>query len=114
MSKDCIFCQIINKQAPAKIVYEDEQLVAFPDIQPKAPVHLIIVPKKHLESLNQAENSDSVILGQLFLAAKKLAQEYHLADSGYKLAMNVGRGGGQLVNHLHLHLLGGRELRGIV
>lgn len=114
MVEECIFCKIIKKQTPAGIIYEDETLVAFPDINPHAPVHILIVPKKHLATLNQAEKSDQSLLGQMLLIAKKIAADQGITEPGYKLAINVGRGGGQLIDHLHLHLLGGAKLKGIV
>ncbi len=102
----CIFCGIINKQDSADIVYEDEQFIAFRDINPDAPVHLLIVPKKHIPSVNDLKSKDTELVGKLILAAKKVAEQQNIAD-GYKLNFNVGRKGGQLVDHLHLHLMGG-------
>lgn len=106
----CIFCQIVEHQQKADIVYEDEQMIAFKDINPKTPVHLLIVPKKHIDSINHLNEEDRELVSQMIFLAKKLAQE-HKTESGYKLLFNVGRQGGQLVDHLHLHLMGGGELK---
>lgn len=103
----CLFCKIINKETPAEIVYEDERVMAFKDIYPKAPIHILIVPRKHIISINHLEKIDEKMIGELFLTAKKIAKKQGVMDKGYKLVFNVGRGGGQLINHLHLHLLGG-------
>ena len=103
----CLFCQIINKEIPADIIYEDEKFVVFKDIKPKAPIHLLIVPKKHIPSVQNLELEDKELIGELFLLAKKIAQEKGIAEKGYKLVFNVGRGGGQIIDHLHLHLITG-------
>jgi len=103
--ENCLFCKIINKEAPADLVYEDNKLAAFKDINPKAEVHILIVPKKHIVSIAQATEEDRELIGDLFLAAKKIAWARNL--KGYKLVINVGREAGQMVEHLHLHLLGG-------
>jgi histidine triad (HIT) family protein len=102
----CIFCQIINRQQAADIVFENDHFVVFKDIKPKAPIHLLIVPKTHLKSLNELE--DKEIGGEILLLAKKMAKEHNIED-GYKLVCNVGRKGGQIIDHLHFHLLGGWE-----
>ena len=104
--KDCFFCKIINKELPSEIVYENEEAVAFRDIHPKAVVHILILPKKHIVSISHLELKDKNLVGDLFLAAQKIAKENNL--KGYKLTINVGREGGQLIDHLHLHLLGGK------
>ncbi len=103
---DCLFCKIAKKMMPSKVVYEDEDFVAFKDIHPKAPVHLLIVPRKHIRSVDHAEFEDAELLGRLILTAQKIAKRDSLA--GYKLQINVGRDEGQLVDHLHLHLLSGK------
>ncbi len=105
---DCIFCKIIKKESPTDIVYEDEKFVVFKDIHPKAPVHLLLMPKIHLESVNNLDENNKEIIANLFLLAKKTAKEQKIAD-GYQLLLNVGRKGGQLIDHLHLHLMGGWE-----
>lgn len=103
---DCIFCNIINKEMSADVLYEDDKFVAFKDIKPSAPVHLLIVPKEHIASINDLDKKHCGMIGDMFLLAKKLAEEQGISD-GYKLAFNTGRKGGQLVDHLHLHLMGG-------
>jgi len=105
----CIFCQIAGGDVPAEIIYKDKEMVVFNDINPEAPVHLLIVPIKHISSLNEADPGDAELLGDMFLRAVKLAQERNL-DKGYRLVVNVGREAGQTVDHLHIHLLGGRYL----
>jgi histidine triad (HIT) family protein len=106
---DCTFCKIIAGTIPSKKVYEDEQTYAFADIDPRAPVHLLIVPKKHIPSLAQADASDIALLGHLHAVASKIAAEHHLSG-GYRTVINTGPDGGQTVSHLHLHLLGGRQM----
>ena len=103
----CLFCQIINKEIPSEIIYENEQFTAFKDIRPKAPLHLLIVPKKHIISVERLELEDGELVGDLFLTAQKIARDQGVSGTGYKLVFNVGRGGGQLIDHLHLHLLAG-------
>ena len=103
---DCIFCNIINKEVPADVLYEDDKFVAFKDVKPSAPVHLLIVPKEHIASINDLDKKHCGMIGDMVLLAKKLAEEQGISD-GYKLAFNTGRKGGQLVDHLHLHLMGG-------
>lgn len=103
---DCIFCNIINKEISANVIYEDKNFIIFEDIKPSAPVHLLIVPKEHIASVNDLEEKHKELIGDLFLLAKKIAKQEGVND-GYKLASNTGRKGGQLVDHLHLHLMGG-------
>lgn len=105
----CIFCQIVKKEIPAQIVYEDEEILAFKDIHPKAKIHLLIIPKEHCPSLNEAKNKE--ILGKLLWQARILAEKFSLDKTGYKIIINTGRDAGQVVFHLHLHLLGGEELK---
>ena len=107
---DCLFCKISRKEIPAKLVHEDEETFAFEDIQPQAPTHILICPKKHLASLTEASSDDAGTLGRLQLIAAKLAVEHKLT-AGYRTVINNGRGAGQSVFHLHLHLLGGRAFR---
>ena len=111
MADECIFCNIVNENDPGKIVYQTENLVVFKDINPSAPVHLLIVPRKHIRAINQLTDEDSAIVADLILAGRKMARENGIAESGYKLVFNVERGGGQLIFHLHLHLLGGWKNR---
>ena len=107
---DCIFCKIINKEASADIVYEDDNILVFKDIEPKAPIHLLIIPKKHILSFNHIEAQDKAMVGQLLLTAKKIAADQGMTQAGYRLVFNVGRDAGQTVDHLHLHLMGGGKL----
>jgi histidine triad (HIT) family protein len=106
---DCMFCKIIEGQLPSKKVYEDERTVAFEDIDPQAPTHVLIVPKKHIEGLKEAQPEDVEIVGYCQLIAAKIALQRNI-ENGYRTVYNVGPGAGQSVLHLHLHLLGGRPL----
>jgi len=103
---ECIFCKIINKEQSADIIYEDNVFVVFKDINPSAPTHLLLVPKKHISSVNDLKPEDKKMIGDLFLLAKKIAAQQGISD-GYKLVFNVGKKGGQIVDHIHLHLIGG-------
>jgi histidine triad (HIT) family protein len=105
---DCLFCKIVNKDLPSEIVFENDEAVAIKDKYPKAPVHILIIPRRHIVSINYMEEGDKELVGILFLIAKQIAKEKKL--NGYKLLFNVGREGGQIVDHLHLHLLGGGEI----
>lgn len=107
---DCIFCKIINKEIPSEVVYEDDYILAFNDIYPLAPVHILVIPKKHLISVNDLTEEDSGTIGRIFLIIKELAAKFGVADSGYRVVTNTGADGGQVVGHLHYHLLGGQEL----
>jgi histidine triad (HIT) family protein len=111
---ECLFCKIASKQIPAELIYEDEDLAAFNDIAPKAPVHILIVPKKHIESVAGLEEKDAKLIGKMILLAKKLAEEKQIASSGYRLVFNTRKNSGQIVEHLHLHLIGGKLLGGMV
>jgi histidine triad (HIT) family protein len=110
--KDCIFCKIANKEVEAEILYEDELVIAFPDINPHAPVHILVIPREHIESVNQLTEGEKheKLAGRLVLVAKKIAQEKGIAENGYKLLLRTGEHGGQEVPHIHLHLLGGARL----
>jgi len=103
--EDCIFCKIIKGEIPSAKVFESDKIVAFNDINPKAKVHILIVPKKHIESVKHLQGGDKDLIGEIFLTTQKIAKEKNL--EGYRLIINVGREGGQLVDHLHLHLLSG-------
>ena len=107
---DCIFCKIIAGEIPTEILYQDEEIIAFRDIKPLAPVHLLIVPRKHIPSLANLTEAETQLIGHMTRVANKLAEEQGIADRGYRLAINIGAEGGQVVPHLHLHLLGGRKL----
>ena len=103
----CVFCRIVEKSAPADVVYEDDDLMVFKDIHPKAPLHVLLVPKQHIATVNDLEEQHTMLMGKLFLTAKQLAAQWSIAEQGYRLTMHVGRGGGQIIDHIHLHLLSG-------
>jgi histidine triad (HIT) family protein len=107
---DCLFCKIVNKEIPAAIVHEDDRFMVIKDINPAAPVHLLIIPKTHIPSLNEAGIEDLEILGHLQLLAARMAAVSGIAGQGYRLVNNSGKWGGQTIYHLHYHLLGGKQL----
>ena len=111
MEKDCLFCRILAREISAKMVHEDDRAVAFEDINPQAPTHVLIVPRKHIAGMNDVTADDAALLGHLQLVAAEIARKRGLADTGYRTVLNTGRGAGQSIFHLHLHLLGGRGLR---
>ncbi len=113
MSSDCLFCKIASGDIPSDIVYEDDQVVAFKDINAQAPVHTLIIPKKHISTINDIEPDDQSLVGYMVLTAKKIAAENNLSEPGFRLIMNCNQEGGQTVFHIHLHLLGGRQLRAL-
>jgi histidine triad (HIT) family protein len=106
----CIFCQIVAGKVPSEILYQDEEVIAFRDINPQAPTHLIIIPKKHIPSLAHLSQAESPLIGHMVNVANQLAKKEGVAEKGYRLAINCGEQGGQVVSHLHMHLLGGRKL----
>lgn len=108
--ENCIFCKIIKRKIPSSIVFEDEKIVAFNDINPQAPVHLLIIPKEHYASLNDLPQEKKGILSDLLLKARQIAKEKGIAQTGYRLVLNTERDSGQEVFHIHLHLLGGRRM----
>ena len=110
IAKGSVFTKIINREAPATIVYEDEDIIAFVPLRLQAPVHLLIVPKKEIPTINDVEEADALMLGKMFLVAKKLAKEKGIAETGYRLSMNINEDAGQSVFHLHMHLMGGKKL----
>jgi histidine triad (HIT) family protein len=107
---ECIFCQIAAGKIPSDMVYQDEAIIAFRDIEPRAPVHILIIPKKHIPSLTGLKQDELPVISRMAEVANQLAKREGVADSGYRLVINCGEQGGQLVPHLHLHLLGGRML----
>ncbi|GAB4485178.1 MAG: purine nucleoside phosphoramidase [Anaerolineales bacterium] len=111
MNPSCIFCKIAAGQAQADIVYQDEQVTAFRDIHPVAPTHVLIVPNRHIESVNHANLEDESTLGHLFVVARQVAEAEGIAQRGYRLIVNTNADGGQTVFHLHLHLIGGQRMR---
>jgi len=104
---DCIFCKIARKEIPVDVVYEDENVIAFHDAHPIAPVHVLVIPKKHIESIADISDEDTLLMGKLIAAAKKIASDLKISEKGYKLLFRVGEHGGQEVGHIHLHLIGG-------
>ncbi|MFP4660699.1 MAG: histidine triad nucleotide-binding protein [Halanaerobiales bacterium] len=107
---DCIFCQIANGELDTELLYEDEELVAFKDINPKAPIHFLIIPKKHFSTILDLNEKDNKLVGHIFQVANKLAEEYDIADDGFRIVSNCNEDGGQVVFHIHFHLLGGAKL----
>jgi histidine triad (HIT) family protein len=110
MSGDCIFCKIANKEIPAEVVYEDNDIMAFRDLKAKAPVHLLFIPKKHIPTLNDMDEEDVVIAGKMLKAIRDVASQQGVDAAGYRVVVNCNKDGGQEVYHLHFHLLGGRNL----
>ena len=107
---DCIFCKIVAGEIPSDTVHQDEEIIAFRDINPQAPVHIVIIPRQHIASLSRLSQSDSALVGRMVAVANSLAEKEGIAEKGYRLVINCGKEGGQLVPHLHLHLVGGRQL----
>lgn len=108
---DCIFCKIIAGEIPSSRVFQDDQVTAFRDINPVAPTHILVVPNRHIASVNDLTQDDERLIGKLFLTARQLAEQEGISESGYRLIINNGRDGGQEVQHLHLHLIGGHKMR---
>ena len=108
--QDCLFCKILNGDIPADIVYESDSAIAFRDISPQAPTHVLVIPRKHIATINDLGEEDQEIVGSLYLAAKDIARAEGLSDEGYRAVMNCNEGAGQSVFHIHLHVLGGRAL----
>ncbi|MEE0775641.1 MAG: histidine triad nucleotide-binding protein [Bacillota bacterium] len=107
---DCIFCRIINGEIPSKVVYEDDEILAFEDINPLAPVHILLIPKKHIATMDDVTAEDSAVLGRILVKAKEIAAEKGLSENGYRIVNNCKAHGGQEVFHIHFHLLGGEKL----
>lgn len=107
---NCLFCKLAKSEIAADILFEDDEMMAFRDIQPQAPTHILIIPKKHIATINDASEQDEILLGQMVLRAQKIAAQETLDDAGYRLVFNVNSAGGQQVYHIHLHLLGGRQM----
>ncbi len=106
----CIFCKIINKEIPSKVVYEDEKIIAFEDINPQAPCHILLVPKNHISTLLEIKETDKELIGHLFFVANQIAKDRGIAERGFRVVVNCNEEGGQKIFHLHFHLLGGRRL----
>ena len=109
MDQDCLFCKIVAGEIPSEFVYEDERCVAFNDISPQAPTHVLVIPRKCIESMDKAANEDADLMGHLMLVVAEIARKKGFSEAGYRTVVNTNRDGGQTVFHLHLHLLGGRE-----
>ena len=107
---NCLFCRIADGEIPAELVRSDPDVLAFRDISPKAPTHILIIPRKHIASVTELEAGDAEVIGKLFLTAKELAREEGIAEGGYRMVINAGADGGQTVFHIHLHLMGGRPM----
>lgn len=110
MSENCLFCKIIRKEIPADVVFEDDQVMAITDVNPQAPIHILVLPKRHIATLNDLSDEDQMLCGYLPLTARRIAREKGIDESGYRVVMNCNSEGGQTVYHIHLHLLGGRQL----
>lgn len=108
--EDCLFCSIIQGKIPCQKVYEDEYVLSFKDISPEAPVHVLIIPKKHISSINALESKDMELISHVYSAAQKIVKIFKIDESGYRIVTNCGENGGQTVPHIHFHLLGGRSL----
>ena len=108
--KDCLFCKIVAGEVPADVVYENDSLIAFRDISPKAPTHILLIPRRHIATMNDLQAGDIPLAGELFTTAAKIAADEGLADDGYRVVMNCNEAAGQSVFHIHLHLLGGRSM----
>ena len=111
MEDTCLFCRIVSGSIPARVAHQDDQTLAFHDIDPRAPVHVLIIPRKHIAAVDQLHEGDAEVMGRLFVVARRLARELGVADSGYRLVVNSGRDAGQSVDHIHMHLLGGRPFK---
>ena len=107
---ECIFCKIASGEIPSDIIYQDEEFIAFRDIQPQAPVHVLIIPREHISSLSGLTDTQALFTGRLILVAKHIAEKEGVAENGYRLVINCGAEGGQVVPHLHLHIIGGRKV----
>ena len=110
MSSDCVFCKIVSREAEAEVVYEDKDVMAFKDIHPAAPVHLLVIPKKHISTHQELKEEDVSLVGKMHLVINELARTFEVSEDGYRVVANCGRHSGQIVYHLHFHLLGGRPL----
>ncbi|MBO5479429.1 MAG: histidine triad nucleotide-binding protein [Clostridia bacterium] len=108
--EDCIFCKIIKREIPSDIVYEDDEIIAFKDIHPAAPIHILVIPKKHIPSLVELEKEDEALIGKIYTVINKIAEAQGVKEKGYRVIVNCGRDGGQEVGHLHFHLLAGTKL----
>lgn len=108
--EDCIFCKIIKKEIPSEIVYEDEEIIAFKDINPAAPIHILVIPKKHISSIIEIKKEDEAIIGKIYSVINKIAEDIGIKEKGFRVILNCGEDGGQEVKHIHFHLLAGKKL----
>ncbi len=107
---NCLFCKMVAGDIKPDVVYEDDSVLAFRDLNPQAPVHILVIPKKHISTMNDISHEDEALIGKLYLAAKKITKQEGISESGYRAVINCNKDGGQTVNHIHLHLLGGRSM----
>ena len=107
---NCLFCKIVAGEIPCKKVYENKSIIAFQDIDPKAPIHILVIPKKHIRSINELKKSDKIIAGELLLAAQKISEIEEINESGFRTIFNTNDDGGQTVYHIHMHIMGGRKM----
>lgn len=107
---DCIFCKIIKREIPSSIVYEDNEIIAFRDVNPQAPIHILVIPKKHISSLVDLKEEDEIVVGKIYTVINKIAEQEGIDKKGFRVIVNCGEDGGQEVKHLHFHILGGRKL----
>ncbi|MEO9273413.1 MAG: histidine triad nucleotide-binding protein [Marinomonas sp.] len=107
---DCLFCKIVNGDIPATVLYEDDDVIAFEDIMPQAPTHFLVIPKRHISTLNDLTDDDAAVVGKLQITAAKVAKQKGISEEGYRVAMNCNEMGGQTVYHIHMHVLGGRQM----
>lgn len=108
--EDCIFCKIINKEIPSEIIYEDDEIISFKDINPAAPVHVLVIPKKHIEKITDLKQEDEAVIGKIYTVINKVAEKVGVAEDGFRVIANCGENGGQEVKHIHFHILGGKKL----
>lgn len=108
--EDCVFCKIIERKIPSDIVYEDEEIIAFRDIEPVAPVHILVIPKKHISALTQLTKEDEAVIGKIYTVINQVAKKENIKEKGYRVIVNCGEDGGQEVKHIHFHLIGGKKL----
>ena len=107
---DCIFCKIANKEINSEFVYEDDEIIAFKDVNPQAPIHILVIPKKHIKSIIDLTDEDEMLVGKMYTAVRKIAEEQGFKDDGFRVIVNCGENGGQEVKHLHFHILAGKKL----
>ena len=107
---NCIFCKIVNKEVPSEIIYEDDEIISFKDINPVTPVHVLVIPKKHIEKITDLKKDDELLIGKIYAVINEVAKKLGIAEEGFRVIVNCGENGGQEVNHIHFHVLGGKKL----